>query len=839
MSIFKSAWFKQSLRLFQHELRRGELTIICLAIILAVATVFSLSGFSGQIRQAIMANSTTFIAADRILITPRPVDEAIILKSQELNVDHAAQIETDSIVFAGDRMQLAEIKAVSAKYPLRGELLVSTDGVKQNQKPVNAPKTDTVWVEPALLMKLDVVLGDEIEVGVGKFTIAGVVHNIPDASFSVFTSGPTVILNIDDLPKTQLIKPASRVSYTQLFAGEEEAVERFEEWIKPQVNETQRWRDIKSGQSPLASALNRAEKFLSLASMLGIVLAAVAVAVASRRYSQRHQPMVAVFKALGASMRHIRKLYLLHWALLSLFSIGFGLIVGYVLLALGINAISEYLEVGNAQLPLYPFIVAIVTGLVCATAFAITPLKSLISTPAMSVIRGFNQHTFGKVSVQIIIPILALFGLLLLFSRDWLLSLSLLVGGIVVSAVLLLIGKLIMGAGRQVGSNAGKSFYLALANLKRRANENSVQMVSFTVAIKLLLVILVLKNTLINEWQDQLPDDASNRFLVNIAANEVAAVESFVDTTTVTSSGLYPVVRGRLAAINDEKVAKEVTKEDNKEADRGRRGVGRELNLTWRADLPERNKIIEGEWFQDDDVKLQVSVESSIAERLELKLGDTLTFTLGSDEVTVEITSLREVDWQSMQPNFFMIFNPAVLQDFPATYISGLYVPETELDGFAQLMTQYPTVSMIDVDAIIGQLRSVIEQVSVAIELILILVVVAGSLVLVAQVQASMEERERELAILRTLGAKGALLRNSVLFEFLALGAIAGLMASIAMELALYFLQTQTFDMEPSLHLSYWGVGILSGAFFVGAVGLVSCWRLLNLSSVTLIRRTM
>jgi putative ABC transport system permease protein len=271
----------------------------------------------------------------------------------------------------------------------------------------------------------------------------------------------------------------------------------------------------------------------------------------------------------------------------------------------------------------------------------------------------------------------------------------------------------------------------------------------------------------------------------------------------------------------------------------GRRGMGRELSLTWSDDLPQENEVREGQWWQLDDKSPQVSIESQAAERLDIVLGDELTFTLGSKTFNVLVTSIRDVNWKSRQLNFIMIFNQVVLADYPSTSLSAWSVSEDKKTAFYQLLAKHPTITLIDFAAIMKQLTALIEQVSIAIELILVLVVIAGSLVLVAQVQASMEERERELAILRTLGAKGSLLRNSVLFEFVALGAIAGLMASIGMEIGVFILQTQAFDMASSFHFSYWLVGILSGAGFVGTIGMLSCYRLLNLTSVTLIRRTM
>ena len=849
-------WLSQSLRLLHHELRRGELTIIFLAIVLAVATVFSLTGFSGQIKHAIVSNSTNTIGADRVLRMSSEVDTAILEKSQSLAIKSARKIETESMAFAGDNMLLSELDAVSDTYPLRGELRVKTSLTQAESTVVNAPSPGSVWVEPSVLSRLNVEIGDIIEIGVAPLTIAGVVTDIPDRSYRAFIAGPTVILNIADMPKTELIQPGSRITYKYLFAGETDAIETFETWIKPQINETQRWYDAKAAQNRLSRILDTAEKFLSLASMLGIVLAAVAVAVASRRYGQRHQSTVSIFKALGASISHVRKLYCLHWTLLSCLSIATGLLLGYGLMLLGVNAIASYLSLADAPVTFKPFLTAIFTGLLCAIAFAIHPIMSLVKSSPLNVIRGFKQEQVARFGWHQLPPILALFLLLFIFSQDLVMSAALLLGGVVVSFILLLFGRGLMSAGRSVGTKAGKSWHLALANLKRRASENSVQLVSFTIAIKLLLLITVMKSSILSEWEQQFPEDTPNHYLINITQNQIDPLKAFVEENNIANQGFYHVYRGRLSAINGIKTVDEdkeetpVTSGENAADDKkpkakkaeqqeSRQGMGRELGLTWRDEIPEENEIISGQWWQVDDENPQVSVESNIAERLAIKLGDELTFTIGSDVFTVPVTSIREVNWQSRQLNFIMVFNQSVLDKFPTTSISAWSIMDKDRDLVYRFLANFPTITVMDFAAIMAQLNSIIEQVTVAIQLILILVVLAGSLVLVAQVQASMEERERELAILRTLGAKGSLLRNSVLFEFVALGAIAGLMASIGMEIAVYILQSQVFNMPGSFHFQYWLVGIGAGALFVGSIGMLSCWRLLKLSSVTLIRRTM
>ncbi len=831
-------WGTQSLRLFRHELRRGELTIICFAIILAVATVFSLTNFSEHIKSAIISESNSFIASDRILQSSRPVDQAWLQQAQQANLDKAELLLFSSMVFAKEEMLLASVKAATIEYPLRGELLV-TDLASGETKSQKAPNIGTVWVERSLLNKLNVQLGESIELGVANFTVAGVIEKEPDASFSVFTQGPRVIMNMADVEQTQIVQPGSRITYRYLFAGDKQDIESYETWIKPLIQDNQRFYDIKSRQSPLARALERSEKFLSLAGMLGILLAAVAISVASNRYKQRHQPMVAVFKSMGASKNYIAKLYLLHWTCLSVFSITVGLLVGYVLHIVAMNFISDYLPNSAMYDGMYPLIVAISTGVLCAGAFAITPMRALIATSALAVVRGFDDVMGGNPWLRQLPSFLAVFALLLLFSKDITLTFILIGSSVVVVGVLMVLGYSLIRLGRGVGSGAGKSLHLAIANLQRRAKQNNVQLISFTIAIMLLLIMLVVRNDLLDDWQAQLPENAPNQFLVNVNKQQAPKVEAFLQANGMKTTELYPIVRGRLTAINEDKVGKQVSKEEEDKSDQGRRGIGRELNLTWHDKLPTENIVVEGKWFEPSDLTPQVSIEEKLADRLDIKLGDELTFQIGSEVITLPVTSLREVNWQSMQPNFYMIFSKGVLSDFPATYITAMYVPMLNKPQMQQFLAQYPTISVIDVDAMINQLRTIITQVSLAIEFILALVVLAGSLVLIAQVQASMEERERELAILRTLGAKGSLLRNATLLEFVVLGGISGFLASVIMEVAVYFVQTELFKMTVSWHFEYWLLGMAAGGAFVGLVGFLSCRRLLNLTSVTLIRRTL
>jgi len=834
-------WPKISRRLLLQELRRGELTIMALAIILSVTAVLSLSLFSERLQEGLLARSSEFLAADRVLSSRRQIDESWLQAASERNLDTARRVVFNSMAFAGDALALIDVKAVSDGYPLRGELETATQPFAEGQVTEGLPAQGEAWVASALFQSLQLSIGDNIEIGDSEFEVTKVLTYEPDVGFSVFTDSPNVLINYDDLAATNLIQPGSRVRYNILFAGAADDLTAYEDWLIPQLNDdTHNWRSIEDGDSPLARSLQRAERFMLLASLLGVVLAATAVAVAAQRYCQRNYDVVAIMKTLGGDKAQIQKIFTLHLLLLTMISIGIGLLLGWLIQWQVIEVVAEKLDAQLPQAGFKPYLLASATGFLSAVMFTLYPLLRLIKVPPLRVL---HRQLVGAADIRWLHWLLCgatIFFLLVIYSQQWLLSAALFAGGGGAAVVLLLIGRLFIRASRQAGMQAGSAWRLAMAGLQRRAGANSVQMISFSTAIMLLLLVLALRNELLADWQDQLPDDAPNYFIVNVAEERVNELQQRFEREDIVSNEMYPIVPGRVTAINDEVLRDEVTKEDrDDEAEpegNTREGFGRELSLTWRASLPPNNVVIDGEWYGDDDTP-QVSVESEVADRMDMKVGDELEFNIGGEVFRVPITSIREVNWNSLQPNFYMIFNPATLNDFPATYISSFYLDAERKDELYGLFKDFPQVSLIDLDALTAQLREVISQVSLAIAFVLVLVMIAGALVLVAQVQASMEERQQELVILRTLGAPAKLLRRSITYEFLILGAISGMIATLAMELSLLILQTQVFNMSAVWHWRFWIVGPIAGAVVVAVLGRLSCARLLKRNTAQLIRK--
>lgn len=835
MMAFNLAW-----RLFKHEARRGELTIILLAIILSVASVLSLSLFSERLQQALVDRSAEFIAADSQLRSRQAVDPAWIAEASNYQLKTAFQVSTRSMVFAGDELALSDLRAVDEAYPLKGKVSVSDILFGEGIDTDLSVKRNEVWADSRLIQSLGLELGDSIEIGESRFVLSKILAEIPDAGFSVFNTDPILLMHADDVAATKITGPGSRVNYKYYFTGDSKNIEAYYDWLRPQLDrEIHRWTSIEDDDSPIGNSIRRAEQFFLLASLLAIVLAAVSIAVAAQRFSQRHFDPVAIMKTLGASKSTVRTIYLIQICFITALGIFIGGLVGYLLQHGVVAALAGKVEVALDTWYWRPLLIAIFTGITCSLLFSIYPLLQLFSVPPLRVLRKDISSTLSSKFLQFLFSGGAVFMLMWVFSGNLKISSILFSGGIVLVLSLLAMTHVLILVGRKLGSGSMGAWTLAWARIRRRAMGNSVQLISFAITIMLLLVVLVMRNDLVKQWRDQLPEGTPNYFMANITEAQKQGIKQQFEEKNVEYADFYPVARGRFVAINDEKVRTEITKEGEGSANEGRQGLGREANLSWSTILQKGNVITDGQWhdtWQEGDA-IPVSVEVEVADRLDITLGDVLSFNIGSEVVVATVTSLREVDWQTLQPNFFFILHPKAMENFSATYITSFFLDESRKNEIAPLMAPFASVSLFDVDARINQLREIIDQVSLAVEFILILVLIAGSLVLVAQVQASMDERLQELAILRTLGLKGTSIRFSVINEFIIIGGVAGLMAALSNEFSLFLLQRNVFQMPFSFHFEYWLIAPLVGALVVGMLGAFSCWRLLSLNTAHLLRK--
>ena len=829
-------WAKLALKLFSREFRRGELTVISAAIALAVLTVLTLSMVTERIAQSIAQKSSAFIAADRVLGSNHVIDTSYIAKAEQQNLKTAQMLYFDTMLFANDEMQFSSVKAASSGYPLKGQLKVKSSLNGETEVANGGPTLGNVWLSESVFYSLNIDIGDVVELGAALFNVEKVIVEEPDAPFNVFSSSRRVLININDVEKTEVIQPGSRVFYRQLYAGDESDINSFYDWLKPQLKENQQWYGVKDRQSPISNSLNRAESFLLLAGLLGIILAAVAIAVSAKRYCERQYDPVAMMKTLGGSRAMIRKIYLTHLLMVCLMAVTVGLLIGYGLQEIATHYLAKSMGTTLPMAGFKPWLVAISTGVICAVMFSIKPLFDLFDIPPLRVLRRNLGDKLAVSRVHLAMSAFTVFLLMWLFSNNIKITLILFASTLTLIGVLFLVSKVIFGGGRKLGLKPGNSWSLAIASIQKRANVNAVQLISFSLAIKLLLFLVVLKNDMIADWQSQLPDDAPNAFLVNITQNELEPINTYLAQKNIQVSEFYPTIRGRVNAVNGELLAREVSLQDNdKKDEEARAGIGRELNLTWLETPPAHNEIVQGQWFNENTLA-EASIEESMLERLDVELGDTLTFLIGAQSFDAKITSVRKVNWATLKPNFFIILSPDVLKDFPATYISSVRIEPDQKRDFSQLLRSYPTVTAIDVGNFVKQIQSTIEQVSLAIGFVLTIVVLCGALVLISQVQASLGERMQEIVILRTLGAKSRLIKNATLYEFLLLGGLAGLVAAFFSDIALLIVQQQLFDLAGKLHPHIWIIGPVAGGVFVAGLGYFMIARTLKQNTQGLVR---
>ncbi|PXX91596.1 ABC transporter ATP-binding protein [Marinobacter vulgaris] len=816
----------------KRDWRERDVRVVLSALIIAVATVATIALFASQLQRTLVSSASSFLAADRQLEAEngRPIPEGWMQEARQRGLETARMVEFSTMVYGADNFQLVSIKAVSNEYPLRGKVEYQEGATAPRQTVGHGPGPGEVWINPRLLRLLELEVGDSLEVGNHQLNISGLLVREPDGGFRMSSLAPRVMMHVDDVASTEVIKEGSRVEYVYLFAGEESVLNDYYVWLQPQLEPSHEWEGVRDGET-FSESLDRAERFLLLGGSLAVMLAAVAVAVASRQYALSQRDTVALLKTLGLSSKGIGRLYVRRLALWGVVGAIGGLLVALPLYWLLSSVLGDVIDQQiDYQLDPNALVPALLTALVSLFAFAYPPIRRLRNVPAMRVLRSQPGESGREAIPDLIIAVVAIFGLVWMYAREVSLVVSLLGGLALLLGTLALLGWLLVSTLRRI-SGGGNAWRLALVGLYRHRRASLSQIAVFAMTLMLAATLILVRTSLLSDWQAQLPEDTPNHFLINIAPQAVEEVDEFWAERGHPLEQLYPMVRGRLTELNGEPVKEAVTKEERVGA------LNRELNLTWMEELPEDNEIVAGEWFESGQTD-GVSIEAELAGKLGVSVGDELGFTIGSDKVTETVTSIRTVQWDSMKPNFYMAFPPGGgLEDMPATWITAFFLPADMKGELNEFSRQFPTVSVLEIDHVIERIQEIVRQVTQAIEAILALILAAALVVMAAVVSATMQDRQREGALLRTLGGRQSLLVRSTMLEFALLGSFAGILGVMAAEAAVWALQFRMFEGEFRWH---WQAILPIPLLSALILALFGRWQLkpvLSVSPMLLLRR--
>lgn len=813
-----------------RDARSAELRVLFTALVIAVAASSAIAYFGERLNDAMRLRASEFLAADLRISGSSPAADMQIKAGLERGLEHAQAVEFSSVVASDQAIELASVKAVSIGYPLRGALK-SAPAPYQPQASGSLPDPGEIWAEARLITALNLEMGDEVEIGATTLRLTRVLTYDPDTAGDFYSLTPRVLMNLADLPATKVVQPGSRVRYRDLWRGEPAALGNYQRVVEPLLQPSQRLETARDANRQIGGALGRAERYLNLASLAAVLLAGVAVAMSASRYAARRFDASALLRCLGLSRRQTLTLFSLQLVLLSLVACSLGALLGWAAQHGLFYLLRGLLPSDLPAATLWPALTGISTGLVALAGFSLPPLAALGRVPPLRVLRRDLLPVAPSTWLVYGAALAALTLIMWRMSLDLRLTLSLIGGGLIASALLGTLLLLALGSLRHLLRGASLPWRLGLGQLLRNPLAAAGQALAFGLILLAMALIALLRGELLDTWQAQLPEHAPNHFALNVLPADVTNFEARLAQLTTDRAALYPIVQGRLVRINNEPVREYVTKES-----RGERATQRDLSLTWAAELPSDNELVAGQWWQSErSTPPGVSVEARLAHNMGLKLGDRLLFNVGGIEREAQVTSLREVKWDNFQPNFFMIFEPGTLTDLPATYLTSFYLPSGRDADLVALSREFPSVTLLQVDALLAQLRAILAQVTLAVEYVLLFVLAAGITVLLAGLQATLDERIRQGALLRALGAERRLLLRARRREFTLLGAAAGLLAALGCEVVSALLYRYAFDIAWQPHP--WLILLpVVGAALVTAAGMLGTRRALNASPLQVLR---
>lgn len=820
-----------ALRMLRRNANSGEARVLAAALFVAVASVTTVGFFADRVKGALDRQANEMLGGDLVVIADHPVPPAFEARAVGGGLATAKTATFPSMVSGAGGVSLSEIKAVSSSFPLRGRIRVADAPAGPDREAQGSPAPGTAWVGAPLVSRIGARVGETIRVGNAALTVAAVITREPDSVLDFFGIAPRVLMNDADLAATGLVQVGSRVNWRLLVAGERREVARFDEEMRPRLARGQRIEGVRDARSEVRVSLERAQRFLGLASLLSVILASVAVALAARRFSLRQTDGAAMMRCLGAAQADIFAINAWQFVALAAAGCAAGTLAGYGAQSVLAHWLSAFFTVTLPAPGWPPALQGFGVGLVLVLGFTIPPLLRLRNVPTLRVLRSDVAVAEPSSLVAYALGLGALSALIVWQAGDAKLG-GLALGGFAIAlGVAAAAGyALIRGLARLRDGATGPWRY-GLANLRRRTGASLVQVMALGVGIMAMLLLTLVRTDLIVKWQKSMPADMPNRFAINIQSDQLPQVKAYFADLGLATPDLYPMVRGRLVAIGGRAVAPA-----DYEDQRARRLVEREFNLSWAQDLRPDNKLVAGEWWKTGTAEPQFSVEEGIAKTLAIRVGDTLAWDVGGTRLSARVTSLRKVEWDSFKANFFVIASPGMLDAQPASWITSFHLPGGREEVVNRLVERFPNVSVIDLTAIMGQVRRISDQVSRAVEFVFLFAIAAGLVVLFAAITTTQDERIFEGAVMRTLGASRRQMVLTQLAEFLAIGLLAGVVAAAGAVGLAIVLSERVLGVPYEFDWLVPVAGLVAGGAGVAIAGLLGTRRAVNSPPLAAIR---
>jgi len=817
-------------RSLKQDFRSKELAWLFVALTLSVTALSGVSFLASRMQQAFEFDARQLLASDLLIAADQPLPKAFFQEAEAKQLHVAQTVVFPSMATSGKESKLASIKAVSSLYPLRGNLQVNL--AKSKTQESRSPLPGSVWVDPALLLHLGVQLGDSLSLGQKQFVIGGILERETDRGAGFMNFAPRVMMSLDDLTATGLIGLGSRVTYRLLLAGSDTQIRAYQKWAIQWIESEQlrglRLENLENAQPIMRKTLDRAERFLSLLSLMTAIVAAVAIALSARRYSLKQADACAVLKCFGASQIVILKRQFQTLLCIGILSAGIGLVLGYLVQYLLTISLGNLLVARLPSVSIAPALWSTLFAWALLLGFAGPSIMGLVKVSPISLIRKEFKTFQVREMWLIAIALLTCAALIAIAARDWKLALwaSISFGGaVILFATITWICLLLMTRLR----SSRFSIRFAIIAQARQSSYAVMQITALGIALMALVTILLLRQDLLSAWQGSVPVDAPNRFMINIQSNQKAEIQKSLIDAGISSPDFYPMVRGRLIGINNRAVLPNDYAEDN-----ARRLIDREFNLSYTDRLPLGNRIVSGDWIKGDAP--QISMEAGIVKTLKLKIGDMLTFEVAGQQVTAPITSLRKLDWGSMRVNFFVIMPPALLDSLPQSWITSYYQPSNQESLDFQMSHQFPNLTIVDVSSSLAQIQGVLNKLSAALGLLFSLTLIAALLVLVSALTATQDQRYRNAALLKAIGASRKVLAEISRFELLIVGLLAGILAGLSSGLAAWLLGRYVLEIDFNAFGQALVMGVLFGVTASLAVGYRSQQKIQSATAIECLR---